>query len=200
MNATEILRNEHRVIEQVLACLEKMADRCASGGPLDVTSATRALDFFRNFADRCHHGKEEGRLFPLLEGHGLPREGGPTGVMRSEHDQGRRLLHGMAAAVAAPGAPPARERFAAFARDYVSLLREHIRKEDGCLFPLADRTLSAGEQEALREAFGAVEHDEMGEGTHETYLGLADELADRWGVPKASNAVRAGEPCGCSRR
>jgi hemerythrin-like domain-containing protein len=199
MNATEILRHEHRVIEQVLECLERMAERCAYGVPLDVKSATQALDFFRNFADRCHHGKEESRLFPLLERRGFAREGGPTAVMRWEHDEGRRLLQGMAAAVAAPGEPSAAGRFAALARRYVSLLREHIRKEDGCLFPLADRALSAQDQEALQEAFGAMEHDEMGEGAHETYVGLADDLADRWGVHRAFNAVAAGGPCGCRR-
>lgn len=200
MRATDVLMDEHRVIEQVLSCLEKLANRCEAGEKLDSTSALEALAFFRNFADRCHHGKEEGRLFPLLEGRGLPREGGPTGVMRREHDEGRRLLQGMADAVAAPEGPSAAGRFAAFARRYVDLLREHIRKEDGCLFPLADRALSAQDQEALREAFGAMEHEEMGEGTHETYLALADELADRWGVPKVCNAAGAGRACGCGHR
>jgi hemerythrin-like domain-containing protein len=196
MNATEILRDEHRVIEQVLACLERMAEYCAYGAPLDVKSAAQALDFFRNFADRCHHGKEEGGLFPLLERRGFAREGGPTAVMRWEHDEGRRLLEGMTAAVAAPEGSSATGRFTVLARDYAALLRAHIRKEDACLFPMADLTLSAADQEALREAFGAAEHDEMGEGAHEAYLALADELADRWGVPRACGPVAASGPCG----
>ena len=59
MQPTDILMQEHRVIEQVLSCLEAMAERCAAGQALDVQSAEQALDFFRTFADRCHHGKEE---------------------------------------------------------------------------------------------------------------------------------------------
>jgi hemerythrin-like domain-containing protein len=201
MHATEILRNEHRVIEQVLACLEKIAGRCPSEGTLDAASASQALDFFRNFADRCHHGKEEERLFPLLEQRGFSREHGPTGVMRLEHNQGRQLLRGMAAAIAAAEAEAATagERFAAHARRYVELLRAHIRKEDERLFPMADQVLSARDQESLQEAFGVMEHEEMGDGTHENYLHLADELADRWNVPRASVefAAPACGSCGC---
>ena len=89
MKPTEILSGEHRVIEQVLTCLERIAEQCAAEGRLDRTSAEQALEFFRNFADRCHHGKEEVHLFPALEAKGFPRDGGPTGVMLHEHDQGR---------------------------------------------------------------------------------------------------------------
>jgi hemerythrin-like domain-containing protein len=200
MKATEILSQEHRVIEQVLACLEKMADRCDAGEPLDGASAERALDFFRRFADECHHGKEEGAFFPLLEARGFPPHLGPTGVMRAEHDLGRRLLRGMAAVLdgAAAGAPAARERFAAYARHYTALLREHIGKEDARLFPMADQALSAGDQAALQAMFAAREHKEMGDGTHAHYLRLADELADYWGVPRAFPEA-AVPACGCGR-
>ena len=50
MKATEILMDEHRVIEQVLTCLEKLADRCEAGEKLDSNSALEALEFLRNFA------------------------------------------------------------------------------------------------------------------------------------------------------
>src|SRR5262245_15379028 len=133
MKATDMLMDEHRVIEQVLDCLEKLADRCASGEKPDSTSALEVFDFFRNFADHCHHGKEEGHLFPLLEARGFSRERGPTGVMLHEHEEGRRLTDAIAAAVERdePG------EFARHARAYVRLLRDHIGKEDNCLFPMA---------------------------------------------------------------
>src|SRR5262245_63752201 len=96
MRATDILMDEHRVIEQVLNCLEKLADHCETGEKLDGASALEALEFFRNFADRCHHGKEEGHLFPLLEARGLSRNRGPTGAMLNEHEEGRLLTAAMA--------------------------------------------------------------------------------------------------------
>jgi hemerythrin-like domain-containing protein len=191
MRVTDILMDEHRVIEQVLSCLEKLAERCEAGQKLDGASAREALDFLRNFADRCHHGKEEGYLFPLLEARGLPRQGGPTGVMLHEHEEGRRLIAAMAAAVERE----AGGEFAGQARAYVRLLREHIGKEDHCLFPMAASILSDTDGESLAGFFKHVEKVDMGEGTHERYLRLANDLAERLGVPRARLAASAGQAC-----
>src|SRR5262245_34930846 len=183
--------DEHRVIEQVLACLEEMANRCEAEEKLEGKSAVQALVFFRHFADRCHHGKEEDHLFPLLEARGLPRAGGPTGVMVHEHEQGRLLVAAMTAAVE----KDTPREFARYARAYARHLREHIRKEDQVLFPLAARVLSEPEAEALLRSFEHVESDVMGKGTHEQYLRLANDLAERFGVPRARVALSSGHGC-----
>jgi hemerythrin-like domain-containing protein len=57
MKPTDILSSEHRVIEQVLDCLDKMIQTCQLEHKFDEQSAKDAVDFFRNFADRCHHGR-----------------------------------------------------------------------------------------------------------------------------------------------
>jgi hemerythrin-like domain-containing protein len=99
MLATEILKDEHRVIEQVLNCLERIADVCAAERKLDGRSALHALDFFRSFADGCHHRKEEAHLFPALEAKGFPPKTGPTAVMRAEHTECRQHVQAMASVV-----------------------------------------------------------------------------------------------------
>lgn len=191
MKAIDILMDEHRVIEQVLNCLEKLADCCEAGKILDSASALEAIAFFRNFADRCHHGKEEGHLFPLLEARGFSRQGGPTGVMLREHEEGRGLLAAMAMAVD-QGTP---HEFVRHARNYVRLLREHIRKEDHCLFPMATGILSGSDAESLAQRFEHVENADMGEGTHEQYLEVANSLADRLGIPRAGVAPVCTHTC-----
>lgn len=189
MLPTDVLKSEHRVIEQVLDVLEKIAGRAAYQGVFDTASAAQALDFFRNFADRCHHGKEEEQLFPALEAKGFDRDSGPTGVMCHEHEQGRALIRGMAEAVdAAPGDREAGQRFSEYARAYLQMLRIHIHKEDHCLFSMADQALGADDQEALMRRFERVEAEDMGVGTHERYLQLANELAERYDVKKAGSA------------
>lgn len=198
MLPTDVLKSEHRVIEQVLNVLEKIADKAGVEGKLDAESAGQALDFFRNFADRCHHGKEEHQLFPVLEARGFDPEMGPTGVMCREHENGRDLIRGMAEAVADVKVPcgTSAERFASYAKAYVSMLRMHIQKEDHCLFSMADNTLSASEQEQLLEQFEKVEAEDMGAGTHEKYLEIANALADRYGVAKVVEANGHGA-CTC---
>ena len=85
MNPTDILMDEHRVIEQVLNCLEKIIEQATAAGRLEEEPAREALDFFRTFADRCHHGKEEAHLFPLMQTRGFgggwrPRGGYAAGT------------------------------------------------------------------------------------------------------------------------
>lgn len=192
MTPITILMDEHRIIEQVLNCLEVMVERCSNDGKLDKADANAAVDFFRNFADRCHHAKEEAHLFTLLEGKGLPRQGGPTGVMLAEHEQGRAHVRGMAEEIenAAAGDAYAVQRFVCHGRGYIELLRGHIQKEDHCLFPIADETFSQDDQAALLSTFQKVETEELEPGTHEKYLRVADKLAERYGVPRTATEAR----------
>ncbi len=184
---TDILMSEHRVIEQVLDCLEKILDQCTSENKLDTASAKQAIEFFRGFADHCHHGKEEAKLFPVMEASGFSGGCSPVAVMLREHELGRLYIQGMDAAMepAAAGDAEAMKWFIQHGQSYLKLLREHIRKEDICLFPAADHRLTERDQEQLLAEFERVEAEEIGHGTHEACLKIANELADRFGVPRA---------------
>ena len=200
MKPTDILRTEHQVIEQVLNCLEKMSERTLAEKKLDAVSARQVVDFLRTFADRCHHGKEEVHLFPMMESKGVPRQGGPTGVMLMEHDQGRFHIGEMDKAIdaAATGDGVAVKRFVEHAHAYLHLLRDHIYKENNILFNMADQLMSETDQKQLMEQFTHVEHEEMGTGTHEKYLGIARELAEKYGVADVASATansHAGHCC-----
>jgi hemerythrin-like domain-containing protein len=188
MHPTEILSGEHRVIEIVLDALYRMTEKTAADGRLEKQPALETIDFIRNFADGCHHAKEEGQLFPVLFEKGFPREYGPVAMMLHEHEIGRAHVRAMAETLdaAAEGNPDAVQVFVSQARGYVALLRAHIQKEDQILFPMADRTLSADDQHRLSESFGKTEAEEVGIGTHERYLKLAAALADRYGIPHES--------------
>jgi hemerythrin-like domain-containing protein len=198
MRPTEILMNEHRVIEQVLDCLDAMADACERDGRIAEETARQCIDFFRSFADRCHHGKEENQLFPMMECRGYSPVEGPTAAMRAEHVQGRSLIRAMEEAIPAAtrGEEEARSRWTNAAREYSFMLRQHIEKEDHCLFPMADQALHEGDQAELGRRFDRVEHEEIGPDVYERYVRMADALADRFGVKK--NRVPAGtKGCGC---
>ncbi len=188
MKSSEILMDEHRVIEKVLNCLEVMVRQCDAEGKLDGESARAAVDFFREFADRCHHAKEENHLFPLLESRGLPRDGGPTGVMLQEHEMGRAHVRGMSGEIdaASEGDAGALERFIRHASSYIGLLREHIDKEDTCLFPIAEETLTPQDKDTLEQIFIHVDDKEIGQEKLEKYRRIADELAARMSVSSTS--------------
>jgi hemerythrin-like domain-containing protein len=167
--ATEVLTAEHRIIETVLNALEKLA---RSGAGSSLADWAKAIDFLRNFADKCHHLKEENLLFPALEERGIPREGGPIGMMLAEHTEGRGYVRAMAAALESDS----RQLLCREATAYIRLLREHIMKEDEVLFQMADSVLSAEEQHKLLRDFEEHELREIGPGFHEKYLQIARDL------------------------
>jgi len=178
LEPTEELKHEHRVIERVLRILEKASRRLEAGDSVPPEVFGKSIDFIRNFADKCHHGKEQDTLFPVLVEHGIPKEGGPIGVMLAEHDEGRAYVRGMAEALSKhrAGDVGAAADIAHNARGYAQLLEQHIQKEDNVLYPMAERVLSEEEKVELADKFEQVEREVMGEGKHEEYLRLVEGL------------------------
>lgn len=178
--ATSILRKEHEAILKMLDATEETARRAEQGKPVRAEILDGLLEFFKVFADQCHHGKEEGLLFPALEGKGMPRQNGPVGVMLFEHERGRELIRRMsqAAGELASGDHSAAARWASAAHDYASLLRAHIAKENNILFVMAERLLSDTEQAELAEAFDRHEEKQMGVGTHERLHDTMNKLQE----------------------
>lgn len=188
MAPTDVLMEEHRVIELVLSCLDRIADDCVSRRQLDMESATQAVEFFRVFADERHHSKEEELLFPMMEARGFVRDQGPTGVMIHEHELGRRRVRDMADAIqeTASGSSAGAMRFVELARSYSALLRQHIQKEDHCLFQMAIQVLSAADQAELGRQFEKVEAERFGRDTHDRCIQMATDLAGRLGLADAA--------------
>jgi hemerythrin-like domain-containing protein len=178
--ATEVLCDEHRVIERVLAVVEKLATAPVEGS---LDSWKKALDFFSHFADQCHHFKEEQVLFPAMEGRGIPRDGGPIGMMLMEHEEGRAYVRAMLSAIPLVEAKNevAKEILFDKAKAYLRLLKDHIQKEDEILFRMADDVIPADEQRQLLRSLEEHEAKEIGEGVHEKYLKIAEELEAKTG-------------------
>ncbi len=179
MTPTETLKREHDVILLVLQAVEREARAIRDAGKADAERIGKMIDFIRNFADKCHHAKEENLLFVRLEQRGIPREGGPIGAMVAEHQKGRAHVRAVEEALpkAVQGERHAAQAVADNLMGYVLLLRGHIDKENNVLYPMGDRVLTQEDQRALGEAFEQVEAEEMGEGVHERCHRLAHELA-----------------------
>ena len=159
MHPTDVLSQEHRIIEARLTALELEIARISSGAPFELRFFEEALDFFRNFADGCHHAKEENLLFPRMSQRGVPQNGGPIGVMLAEHEQGRGYLRAVRENLEAAAAGSEAARAAVFqnAGDYIDMLRHHIFKEDNILFRMGKMVLQPEDVDELSRQFAAVE-------------------------------------------
>lgn len=178
MNPTEILKEEHKEIRRMLKILGKMSEKLRSGEKIERNVLEKILEFIKIFADKCHHGKEEDLLFPAMEEAGIPREGGPIGVMLYEHNVGRNAVKGMTEGIEEfyQGNENARKKITENAEIYIELLDSHIYKEDNILYPMADMHLSEEQQKELLEKFEEVEKNIVGEGKHHEFLELLENL------------------------
>lgn len=159
MHPTDVLSNEHRVIEGRLDEMEERIAAGRSGRGFDRAYFDEALDFFRHFADGCHHAKEENLLFPLLKERGMPAQGGPIACMLAEHDEGRGYLKAVRENLDAAGlrSPDAERAVYQNAGAYIQMLRQHIQKEDNVLFRMARVMLQPDDVAELAREFAAVE-------------------------------------------
>lgn len=130
------LMHEHRLIERMVALIQKQAKQLREGADPDSKFIADAVEFFRVYADRCHHGKEEDLLFVELRNKELPAElSAITDELIQEHKQGRAMvkgLHDANRAYIASGTVSQEmvhllEKLAAF-------YPEHIEKEDKHFF------------------------------------------------------------------
>ena len=164
--ATAELYAEHEIILRALAILDGVGERLGAGQPVDGSALAELVELVRAFADRCHHGKEEERLFPALRAGGA---GDTLRVFLDEHEEGRGYLRTLSG-----GAGPER---AAAARRYVGLLTSHIERENQVLFPMADGLLDSAEHARLARAYREVELRELGPDGLPRILATLDRLA-----------------------
>ena len=193
----QMLVDEHEVILSVIEAVETVAQ-----SPDDSAFADefyeKACDFFATFADKCHHGKEEVHLFPMLESRGIPREGGPIACMLHDHDEGRAHIRAVREALRCvkEGDLVARAIVKADALQFCELLRQHIQKENQVLFVVGDQAMSAADKELLFKKFNCAEGDTLPAGSHEKYLSIARELREAAGLGAATPRSSCGHAVG----
>ncbi len=184
MTPTEELEAEHRVIEKMLDCMDVEADALEAGKTPPAVVFLETSDFIAGFADACHHGKEEHKMFPMLASDGMPTESGPMKQLIADHKQGREFNRRIreAAKRLEAGDMTAKRELLDAVRGYVKLLRVHIKKEDNMFFPMADEMLSEQQQRELHQEFEQVELVETGAGVHGKYLAVLQHVRDELGM------------------
>ncbi len=175
---TQDLYNEHGGIFMMLKIMEEVAHRLDKGQKVEKKDLKRIVTFLKNFADKCHHTKEEDILFPLLFKDRKNRS--IINELLGEHKTGRDYIKGISESVKnyKPGNSDA-VHIALNARGYAELLKNHIKKESAILFPVADK-FPKKIQVAISKRFEKLERDVVGAGKHEEYHGWLTELKNAY--------------------
>lgn len=188
--AIDDLKHEHNAILFALKILEGMNRELATRNNIDVIDVSDFLGFLKEFADKCHHGKEEGFLFPALIKAGLSERQGPIAVMLSEHAKGREWIQVMNAAIFPTLTP---NEFRTASKGYADLLQAHIEKENTVLFPMAEKLLSATQLGELYESFENHEATVVGQGRHEQLHALLKGLMAKYSPDRRSGVGQQDE-------
>jgi hemerythrin-like domain-containing protein len=175
--AIDDLKNEHDAILSAIQILERMIADMEKTPSVDTKDMHDFIGFLKEFADKCHHGKEEGLLFPALIQAGLPEKGGPIGVMLADHAQGRQFIREMEESLT-PEVD--RVKLAQAAGGYAALLRNHIQKENMLLFPMTEKMLTETQLEQLYEGFEEHEEKVIGQGRHEELHAMLKSLQEKY--------------------
>ena len=182
MRSTEELRNEHEGVGLMLKILVAATAKMEKGERVAKEDLEGMGEFLTVFVDKCHHGKEEDILFPAMEAAGVPREGGPIGVMLAEHAEGRRLvklLKGVFEECGA-GGEGAAKKAGEVAREYADLMDGHIEKENNVLYPMGERLISEKKDGEMMEAFEKLEEERIGAGRHEAFHAMMGKMEKKY--------------------
>ena len=173
------LMNEHEAILSAIQTLENMVANMKPPASVETGDVKDFIGFLKEFSDKCHHGKEEGLLFPALVGAGVPDKGGPIGVMLADHTEGRKLIRDMEDSITTN---VDWVKLARAAGEYSHLLRNHIQKENMVLFPMAEKVLTGSQLETLYEGFEEHEEKVIGQGRHEELHAMLKSLQEKYPV------------------
>jgi hemerythrin-like domain-containing protein len=182
MNSLHILMAEHRLIERAIDALVVYARGVGRGVDHPREDLAVFVDFIRGYADAHHHGKEEDILFQAMADCGMPTNAGPLAVMLAEHHEGRRLTGVMAELADGEGdwEDQERSRLLKAGIGYAQLLRAHIQKEDGVLYPMAQNMLPEDTREQVEQAFQRFEAEAANIERASRLETAATELAERY--------------------
>jgi hemerythrin-like domain-containing protein len=178
MNAIEILVKEHESILQMIDVTQVILNE-EDESQIDLNHVEQIIDFIKNFADKYHHLKEEDVLFMEMEKYGMPREGGPIGVMLHEHDEGRAYIKEAVEAIAQIklGDSSALSQLKVNLLNYCTLLTNHIYKENNILYPMASRALSTEVLKTMTVNFQETNLSTPNNEYTDKYLKMVDELS-----------------------
>jgi hemerythrin-like domain-containing protein len=178
LKATEQLKKEHKAVKVILRVLDKICKKLEAGEKIDVNHMENILDFFKVFVDQCHHAKEENLLFVAIRKTMDPSDGDRIGALLKDHVSGRNYIRDLSKAVANYQAGDLKASVAILhhARNYMTLLLQHIDIEDNVLYPIANEHLSIEKQEELYQQFDKLEETEIGAGKHEEFHKMIDRL------------------------
>jgi rubredoxin/hemerythrin-like domain-containing protein len=162
---------EHRLIEELVSLVNVELTRERTQKAVNFPFLDVAIDFFRSYADRCHHGKEENILFRDLGKKRLSEE--HSRVMQeliTEHVFARQKVGELVAAKLgfSQGSIEGLEAVSKILEELIVFYPKHIAKEDKDFFYQSMTYFTAEEREKMMQEFWEFDRQLI----HEKYASI----------------------------
>mgnify|MGYP001605367148 CR=1 FL=1 len=174
-----VLRSEHDSLRALLTALEHLAEGIRREDAFSKDDLYDVISVLSDFADRCHTGKEEKVLFPVL-GKTSPEMAALVKRLTEDHLHFRGYIASIHGLVAKARTKAIRRRIASRLSTYARLHKEHMRVVDEDLLPQVPRLLPPDERDRIMRTFAHVEEREIGWGMKDAYVAIIRRLAETY--------------------
>ena len=166
---------EHRLIERMVRLMSTELDKIGDANRVDTGFVDACIDFLRTYADRCHHGKEEGILFrELSEKNISPEHRAIMQKLIDEHAIARRTVSSLEDAkgkYVGGNVEPIKD-ISRLVNELIEFYPRHIEKEDKRFFYPCMEYLTAQEKDHMLQEFLEFDRKLI----HEKYMGIVETL------------------------
>ena len=176
----ELLRAEHRDIEQLLNVLEGELEVFERRERPDYEVIQTIISYFQDYPDCCHHPKED-MIFDKLKARDSPKAKG-IGDVEAEHRRETERLDRVAKVVRhiLLDREILRETFSTVVRDFIDHQRVHMALEERTLFPAAANALRPQDWQEIDSKWNDKTETLFNVAMEEKYRSLRDRIL-RWG-------------------
>ena len=151
--ALEVLYNEHEIIKSIINYRESLSYLAKSNPGQYKNTINELIGFFRNYADKFHHYKEEKLLFPLMCEKNDTLKENIIEEMLDNHQDFRKLVMSIESAVESGNY----EGSTKLLNKYTEMLLDHIAVEDDELFQMAETLFDDKELEKMYYDFQDID-------------------------------------------
>lgn len=176
MKSSDDLKNDHKLIHRMLSVVDTAINKLKKGEGLPQDFMPDAVEFFREFADKYHFGKEEGMLFEEMEAAGVFTQKLPIESIRHDHYVGRAYMNKLCeiAGRCNDDFQNCRDELIENLEGFSEHILSHSRRENRVLYPLGDALISEERDRKLMEYYRQI--DKRFSGYREKYTEVVERL------------------------
>ena len=174
------LRDEHRALARVIEALETVTAQAAEdGAEPDFALLASMLYYVDAFPECMHHPKEDRYLFAALRARS-PQSAALLDRLEREHQRSPELLSELERALVhwQGGAPDGLNAFVLALSRFCEFSWKHMRTEETCVLPDAERTLTDADWLDMARAFAANDDPLFGQQRRREFERLYHRIAN----------------------